>query len=80
MSKELDVATDALRCFIEKANAAFPDIPEVTLTFSTQASMNRFRAQLRADTPPIVVAGWYRLPPGIEAEYNGVRIRLKLRT
>lgn len=80
MSDELNISMDALRHFIEKANAAFPDLPEVTLTFSTPDAMNRFRARLRADTPPIIVMGWDRLPPGVEAEYQGVRIRLRLRT
>lgn len=61
-------------------DAAFPDVPEVTLTFPTHQALYSFRAQLRADTTPIVALGWDRLPPGVEAEINGIRIRLKVRT
>jgi len=81
MSKELDVAMDALRCFIKKANAAFPAMPEVTISFPTQEALVRFRVQMMADADAMTMAMWdRRLPPGIEAEINGIRIRLKVRT
>lgn len=81
MSKELTVAMDALCRFINKADAAFPAMPEVTVSFPTQRSLDRFRMQLMADTDAMTVQTWdRRLPPGIEAEINGIRIRLKVRT
>ena len=81
MSKELDIAMDALRRFIQRADAAFPGMPDITISFPTQQAMNRFRAQLMADTDAMTTHMWERrLPPGIEAEFQGLRLRLKVRT
>lgn len=80
MSKELSIATSALRAFIERANAAFPGLPEVTLTFPTHEALIRFRVQMMADTDTMVRMGWRELPSGVEAEINGIRLRLKVRT
>lgn len=40
----------------------------------------RFRVQLMADTDAMTGIGWRELPPGVEAEINGIRLRLKVRT
>lgn len=81
MSKELSMSMDALRRFIKKADAAFPAMPEVTVSFPTQEALMRFRTQMLADTDAMTAMHWdRRLPPGIEAEINGIRIRLKVRT
>lgn len=81
MSKELSQSMAALHDFTQKARAAFPCLPEITVTFPTNEALSRFRTQMWIDVEDtIVAAAWLQLPPGVEAEIEGIRIRLKVRT